>query len=222
MMVRAKQLWSARHVLCAAVLCVLPSARAATVFTNYTGVSNGSGYSLFGSDIAGGAATQLALGFTTPSQTFTLTDAGVFVSVFSTYSNAFRLSLYSSVPSAPGLCNGGCPGTQIELLAANAIAPTTTALVTGTSSLHPTLEANTQYWLVLTAGANNTYINAFGGSTSPQRTTYQSAAFGWGNAVARDIQFQINGEPPQVVPEPTTSLMIAVGLASVIVIKRRT
>lgn len=187
-------------------LQLIPFASASIIFSNYTGVPNSNPYNLYGPSVAGGAATELAEGFTAPAGEYTLDSIEVLVDVLSGYSGLFNLSLYSS--------SGIEPAVQIEQLGTDLIAPNSPGTVTATSLLHPMISAGTDYWVVLSAADPNTYLHNYGGGTGPLPTEYYDASSGWSlNPIDRDIQLEVDGtSSTSQAPEPATLIPICASL----------
>jgi len=107
---------------------------------------------------------------------------------------------------------GGVPGAVIETL--NVTVAGSPALVTATSVLNPTLVAGTTYWIATVAGGDHSSEWMFAGSQGGNNPTgtvgfsYDGGA-SWSTLTGEEAAFRVNGN---VVPEPTTALLLGVGL----------
>jgi len=107
---------------------------------------------------------------------------------------------------------GGVPGAVIETL--NVTVAGSPALVTATSVLNPTLVAGTTYWIATVAGGDHSSEWMFAGSQGGNNPTgtvgfsYDGGA-SWSTLTGEGAAFRVNGN---VVPEPTTALLLGVGL----------
>ena len=107
---------------------------------------------------------------------------------------------------------GGVPGAVIETL--NVTVAGSPALVTATSVLNPTLVAGTTYWIATIAGGDHSSEWMFAGSPGGDHIfgtpgfSYDGGA-SWSTLTGEEAAFRVNGN---VVPEPTTALLLGVGL----------
>jgi hypothetical protein len=108
---------------------------------------------------------------------------------------------------------GGVPGAVIETLNVTVVGGP--ALVTATSVLNPTLVAGTTYWIATIAGGDHSSEWMFAGSPGGGNHIFGTPAFSydggdsWSTSDQEEAAFRVNGT---VIPEPSTALLLLVGL----------
>jgi hypothetical protein len=190
----------------AGMLLFVGTAGAATIYNNF-GPGDaycGCGYAVSGST-SGSGFFQEANAFT-PSGTFTLTQIDVAIDVVSG-TNSASLTLNSD--------SGGLPGAVLETWSLPSLPgfPTCCTVETVTPSGSPiVLTSGTQYWLVASPIASDTFAAWMVNSTSASgpRATNQGSGFS-SDGVSALGAFDVLGTPG--VPEPSTLLFTAGGLA---------
>lgn len=165
-----------------------------TYITNTGGIFSGS--NVFGGRV-------IAHSFT-PAMNFTFTSAQLAVGHLSG-PNTFQVILLTSA--------GGFPGSILETITlTNVAAPFNPGnIVTATSTLHPALNAGTEYWLMVFAPEPDTSIAWMQAIPGPAFSVFRSNSFhsitgpwpefGPGNPTAH--AFQVNG----AIPEPATAVL---------------
>ena len=183
---------------------------AATIATNYTGVTSGG----FGLSSAGARAVQFTAGFTG-----TVTSIDLWLSAQgpgnTAYLDAYLMADNAGLPGAILEHIGNVQGNpSANFMLANALAAGTTQVTAGA-----------KYWIggATGAGSNVAVVWGNGGTLLPEAGTTTGAVNGaWsllgGNSTA--VQFQINGNPPATgVPEPSTFALT--GTAALALLVRR-
>jgi hypothetical protein len=177
------------------------TARAATIYNNFNsgnGYSTTTGWTVSGSTSTPGSFTA-AMAFT-PSGTFTLSQIDVAINLISG-TNSASLTLNSD--------SGGAPGGVLETWSLSSLpafgACCTVETVTPVGSI--VLTSGTQYWIVASAIASDTWAGWMLNTTS-------ATGFEWSNGTTTGGQtlgaFDVLGDP---VPEPSSVLLTAGGLA---------
>ena len=109
--------------------------------------------------------------------------------------------------------SGGLPGVILESFHFDNLptfSTSSTALVTGASTLHPLLSAGTQYWLVASAN-DDSFLSLNFNNTNDTGLASRDDALPWGfdpDATAGAIR--VSGTPA-AVPEPATIVLFATG-----------
>jgi len=182
--------------------------RADVIFSSITGPCCG-GLAVTGSTFS---SESVATAFV-PSVSEFLADAEAVVFAVGGFGGDphFNMALFSSV--------SGAPGSLIEQLGTDLTAPAAAlgGIIKAASSLHPTLFADTQYWVVLTPFDNLTDVGwEQGGSVpSPVDSTISPLGIGGWAPVGGpnpDLQFQIDG-----VTEPCSLLLFVTVVGTALV-----
>jgi hypothetical protein len=106
----------------------------------------------------------------------------------------------------------GLPGSVIESFTLDGVLTGPELIRTVNSTLHPTLNAGSQYWLTALPGADDAYATwrsndqgEFGRASGPD----------WGYVNATRQAFRINGTPT-AIPEPSSLALFGIGAVGVL------
>jgi hypothetical protein len=177
------------------------SARAATVFSNYTGSNCKCGF--------GGAfyAEEFS-----PASDFDFTGAAAFVVNTDVEAQPLSIGLYSSVPSSPLWTSG-------TLTAPSSSATLASASYSGSPIL---LQTGNEYFLVLNLSASSSLDWLADGSSSVFAFT-SADGLSWNGLGEQDLQFEIFGTAlGAAIPEPSpwTMLLLGFGLVGFVANRR--
>jgi len=175
-------------------------ANAGIVYSNYTGVAGGGGFSIFGAAVGPQSVAQEF----TPTADYTLTDAIVYVaSAEFGPDDAVNVFLFSD--------SSGLPGGAIEEIGSDLSPTGSRGPITANSIATPiNLISGTPYWLVLTP--EDSHSAAYwddGGSSNVPAATSNSNGTGIWNLTNTSGQMEIDGT---LAPEPASFLAIGSGL----------
>jgi PEP-CTERM motif len=165
------------------------SARAATVFSNTTGVNCKCG---FGSAFY---AEEFS-----PSSDFDFTIAAAFVDNTDIEAQSFSMGLYSSLPGSPLWTSG-------TLTAPAKSATLVSASNTGSPIL---LQTGMEYFLVLNLSGDSPNWLGQGSSSVPAFTSTEGSS--WDSLGEQNLQFEVFGTAPgAAIPEPASWAMLLLG-----------
>jgi hypothetical protein len=179
--------------LTGAPVLLAPSAQAATVFSNYTGV-NCNCISALGF---------YASGFTTTGD-YDFTGAAAFVLNENVSSpQSFSMALYSSTTA-------GAPSSSLWT-SGTLSAPAGATLVSASYSGSPILlTSGHEYFLALNLAGNDS-PGWLGGGSSATPVYFSSDGSSWTNDGSASLQFKVTGAPVAVIPEPAPWAMLLLG-----------
>ena len=188
----------------AGVLFFIGTAGAATIYNNFgpgNAYSTGAGWTVSGSTSFPGSSTA-GMAFT-PSGSFTLTQIDVAINLVGG-TNSASLTLNSDSSGAPGAVLATWSLSSLPAIGACCTVET----VTPSGSI--VLASGTQYWLVASVIASDTW-------DAWMLNTTGATGFKWQNGTTEADQtlgaFDVLGTPGAAVPEPSTVLLSAGGLA---------
>lgn len=185
-----------RYWLAALTMLLTSSAvpsRANVVIGNLAGTHNNNNFSNVGQGLTA------AMGFTTGSSSISLTDVELVLTLQAPASDAPLLQLRSNA--------SGAPGVSLLTFTNPTLSSGTDLTYTFTPSSAFTLQANTTYWLYLTSSSSTgAYFEWAGGN--PAVTPTGSGATYSGTTTGVVDNFQIDGQPAVLVPEPSTLFIV--------------
>lgn len=207
-----------RMVLAAACVAAAVSPLGASVI--FTDLKSPSASSFLFDVVAGsgfGPQQSLAAAFA-PTTNSTMNEAQVSVYIFFALGQGdFNLYLYSN--------SGGAPGSSLETLGTDLIAPKSKLSLVADSSFAPiALTGGTQYWLVMTPVDSNSSVEwvAHGVPAVQSDSSFTSnGSSPWTSAGNQGLQFEIDGTTSSSVPEPGTAGLVTAGLGLAVLINRR-
>ena len=194
-----------RLAAAAGMLFFIGTAGAATIYNNFgpgNDYSTGIGWTVSGSTSLPGSSTA-GMAFT-PSGSFTLTQIDVAINLVSG-TNSASLTLNSDSSGAPGAVLATWSLSSLPAIGACCTVET----VTPSGSI--VLSSGTQYWLVASVIASDTWEAWMLNTTGATGFKWQT---GLGTSADETLgAFDVLGTPGAAVPEPSTVLLSAGGLA---------
>ena len=173
-------------------------ARAATVFSNYTGVTTDGGFDDPGF---------LASGFT-PADNYNFTGAAVFVRNENCPGQPVpaSMALYSST-------SAGAPDTSLwtsGTLSVNGPFGAATLVSASYGGSPILLRKGVEYFLALDILFDTEWL---GGGSSSTPVYFSPSGSSWSNRGENNLQFELSGSPVAAIPEPSTWAMLLLGFA---------
>ena len=162
-----------------------------------------------------GGLESLAAAFT-PTANSTIDEAQVKVVGPGRGDPAFDLYLYSN--------NSGAPGSNLETLGTNLVAPTPVGIVADSAFTPLALTDGTQYWLVMTPFDPNSFVVWYTNGTPAASSAFSLTSTGstpWTSQGNLGLQFEIDGTSTPSVPEPATVGLVTAGLGLAALIRHR-